>query len=317
MADRLKEMRNTPVCVSFNSEYATITPLDGYPDIEAGSLLQYLQKQRLLQYRYVYIHRNRLSVISILVGSTSIYTVVYQLSAVCLPHLTTLFIIIDNDSIPKPSAFSPLFKYNCFPCLKQIRILKLKKDSNNRKKEVSDVNKEELTTQSTSPSKTSNMNDQRVSQTNDVKSVSIVKDKEVSDADNKQDISVNEQHQLSGEPNVGKDQDVTPQSNKEQPVYPQLQSSQHAINEKGELQINKLQFDFKCDNSTVNYLDNNYSSTSYVYTCKNEDRLANLPGGSFKFRYNQIWYSFDTSSSNNAEQLKNDIIEVAVSYLID
>lgn len=70
-----------------------------------------------------------MSLILILVNTTSIGEVVSQLNSVCLPHLSTLFIITDDDSIPKPSVFAPLFQYNCFPCLKQISILRLKEPS--------------------------------------------------------------------------------------------------------------------------------------------------------------------------------------------
>ena len=64
----------------------------------------------------------------LLVNAISIETVVSTLSAFCLPHLTTLYIITGDDSIPEPSAFSPLFYYNCFPSLNQISIMRLKEE---------------------------------------------------------------------------------------------------------------------------------------------------------------------------------------------
>lgn len=255
-----------------------------------------------------------MSLILILVNTTSIGEVVSQLSNVCLPHLTTLFIIINDDSIPEPGTFSPLFEYNCFPSLKQISILTLKEDYAIEKKEVIDVKKEVVDTSSTSTNDATNVIDQILSQSNDSKLVSDVKDSQITDSTNNQGVAVNEHQGLSEEPNVKEDRDVNPHSNDAQPVDPQPQLSSHVNNDNGELQIDKLQYEVTRDSNDVNYRNDLYTSVSYMYRCKSEDRLANLPGGPFKFRYKQTCYSFDVSSSDSVEQLKNVIIEVTYSH---
>lgn len=57
MADCLKDMSNTLVSVYFNSEYATITPVDDCADIDAHTLSHHLTSLTLLKYKVVCIHR--------------------------------------------------------------------------------------------------------------------------------------------------------------------------------------------------------------------------------------------------------------------
>lgn len=75
------------------------------------------------------------------------------------------------------------------------------------------------------------------------------------------------------------------------------------------IQIGKLKFGIDYVNNTVHYLDNYYSSTSYVYTCKSGNRLANIPGGSMKFEYNNHYYSF--SIKQRACGIIDCIVEVS------
>ena len=54
-----------------------------------------------------------------------------------------MFIITNDDCITEPSIFSPLFYYNCFPCLSQISILSLK-ESSTRSDDGSELNQAEV-----------------------------------------------------------------------------------------------------------------------------------------------------------------------------
>lgn len=57
MTDCLKDMSNTHVSVSFNSEYATITPVGDCTDIDAHTLSRHLTSLMLLKYKFVCISR--------------------------------------------------------------------------------------------------------------------------------------------------------------------------------------------------------------------------------------------------------------------
>lgn len=50
---------NSKVYVKYNSEYATITPVDDCIDIEDSALLQSLEKHSLLKYKQICIHCKR------------------------------------------------------------------------------------------------------------------------------------------------------------------------------------------------------------------------------------------------------------------
>lgn len=78
------------------------------------------------------------------------------------------------------------------------------------------------------------------------------------------------------------------------------------------IHIGKLKFKIKYHNDTVNYLDNYYSSASYMYTCKSDDRLANLPGGLYRFKYNDHLYPFNIRSRD----ITSSIVEVSHSFHI-
>lgn len=53
------------------------------------------------------------------------------------------------------------------------------------------------------------------------------------------------------------------------------------------------------------------TSISYHFTCKSDDRLANLPGGPFKFMYKKVLYPFNISSCE-LDDFMNSIIEVVL-----
>lgn len=88
-----------------------------------------------------------------------------------------------------------------------------------------------------------------------------------------------------------------------------IQMEDSYIDQPRNIQIGKLQFGIDYVNNTAHYLDNYYSSTSYVYTCKSGNRLANLPGGSMRFEYNNHHYSF--SIKQRACRIKDCIVEVS------
>ena len=81
------------------------------------------------------------------------------------------------------------------------------------------------------------------------------------------------------------------------------------------MQVGNLEFDVRSESSDVTYLDQNYSSLSYSFTCKSEDRLANIPGGPLTFAYKNHSYPFD-SSSCKLSKFRSSIIEVSVLYLL-
>lgn len=77
------------------------------------------------------------------------------------------------------------------------------------------------------------------------------------------------------------------------------------------LQIGELQFIVECESNTTMYSKDYSTSISYHFTCKSDDRLANLPGGPFKFMYKKVLYPFDIPSCE-LDDFKNSIIEVVV-----
>lgn len=81
------------------------------------------------------------------------------------------------------------------------------------------------------------------------------------------------------------------------------------------LDIENLIFGIEYEKNTVMHLDKYYTSVSYVYTCKNGNRIANLPGGPFRFTYNDEVYSFDTKSFT-VDSLMDTIIRVIHMYLV-
>lgn len=77
------------------------------------------------------------------------------------------------------------------------------------------------------------------------------------------------------------------------------------------LQIGQLQFVVECENNSKMCTKECSTSISYHFTCKSDDRLANLPGGTFKFMYKKVLYPFDIPSCE-LDDFKNSIIEVVL-----
>lgn len=276
-----------PVCVTFNSDYETIIPIDDCIPVEAASLKELLGQYSLLRHKSVCIHRMILSVISILVGTTSVYTAVSQLSAVCLPHLTTLFIIADNDSIPEPSAFSPLFEYNCFPCLKQISILRLREAASRRIEEVI-----------TETNKLDNAVDSQVG-------VQKVKEEELCVSSIRNESQTHSDEELYGPNEI--DLSITSSSLGITIVLVTYLDNNRVEN----LQIGQLEFAVDCENNNAMCTEEYSASISYRFTCKSDNRLANLPGGPYKFMYKKVLYPFSIPSCK-LDDFNNSIIEVAL-----
>lgn len=79
--------------------------------------------------------------------------------------------------------------------------------------------------------------------------------------------------------------------------------------------IDKVIFGVEYEKNAVMHLDNYYTCTSYVYTCKSDNRLANIPSGPFRFMYNNTVVAFKTESFA-MEAFVNSIIEVIHLFLI-
>lgn len=79
------------------------------------------------------------------------------------------------------------------------------------------------------------------------------------------------------------------------------------------LKIDKLQFDIGLNNGDMKYVGKLYNCVSYEFTCKNDNRLENLPIGPFKFTYNNHVYTF-SNNSKKLNKLKTRIIEVFILY---
>ena len=127
------------------------------------------------------------------------------------------------------------------------------------------------------------------------------------------DHKVNVDEESSGN-TINQPIDTPGSDSQAQQTIPQL-VSQPINKTKQSLQIGKLQFGIECENCDMVYCNQHYTSISYSYICKNEDRLGNIPGGSIFFTYKNHSYPFD-SSSCLISKFKTSIIEVTISYLL-